>query len=117
MGDRYILDENDQPIAVDCERYLEWHNKIPDDIKTGLGFTLARTVTGNVIISTVFLSIDHRFDFSQEPEPILWETMVFCDGSEHDEECVRATSRSEALANHQLFCSTYIKGLEDDKAE
>lgn len=84
----YILDENDNPIPVSLNEYFEWQRKLPENIRTGVGFTLARDNGTNADISTVYLGSDHRWD---EPHPILWETMVFCDGDDNND-CLRAAT-------------------------
>ena len=49
-----------------------------------------------MLVSTVFLGIDHSFG---EGPPILWETMIF-DGP-HDQFQERYTSKEEAIAGHE----------------
>lgn len=103
--DKYILDENDCPRFVDFDDYHKWHQSLPKDIQTGLGFTLARDETSEVLVSTVYLGMDYAYG---DGPPVLWETMVFCSGDE-DQTCERATSRSQAMENHRKFCERYLK--------
>lgn len=91
----YILDENKQPIACDVETYFKWHDSLPSENKTGLGYTVARDHVGEAYVSTVFLGVDHRF---AEDKPVLWETMVFEAGE--DDQCERYTSELDAIAGH-----------------
>lgn len=57
---------------------------------------VARTMIGSVLVSTVFLGVDHSFGSGP---PLLYETMVF--GSEEfANEQERYTTRAEALAGH-----------------
>lgn len=63
---------------------------------------------GNLLVSTVFLGIDHRF--GREGKPLLYETMVF--GLPWDEEVQwRCSTYEEAMAQHTylwLSCLTFI---------
>jgi hypothetical protein len=104
MRGYYILDDNDDPVCVDSQTYHDWHSKLSEVNRTGLGFTLAKTESCGVCVSTVYLGSDHGYG---SPVPVLWETMVFCEG-EADENCERSTSRIEALKVHQRFVEEYI---------
>ena len=104
--DQYILDENDNPIKVDIEAYYRWQRALPEATRTGIGFQLAKTETEKATVSTVYLGFDHGFGYGEKP--VLWETMVFCEG-ENDQDCERATTRAEALEVHQKFCERYIE--------
>jgi hypothetical protein len=53
-------------------------------------------------VSTVFLGIDHGFNFSGDRPPILFETMIF--GGEHNQYMDRYPTYEEALAGHQRAC-------------
>ncbi|MFZ1529012.1 MAG: hypothetical protein WAT19_09695 [Ferruginibacter sp.] len=115
--DNYILDENDCPRFVTMEEYRNWHDNIPEEVQTGIGFTLARDEEGDKCVSTVYLGMDHSFGSGP---PILWETMIFCDG-ENDQACERSRNRKEALQTHKLFCEIHLgrspKAIEEkDKA-
>lgn len=54
-----------------------------------------------VMVSTVFLALDHNFRNSGPP--ILWETLVF--GGVLDGEMCRYSSRAAALEGHQAMCA------------
>jgi len=89
---KYIL-INDKPVHV--SNVIEWANWIEKSERT-----LARSDVNGIIISTVFLGLDHNFSGSKLP--VLWETMCF--GLEVDQdECRRYTSRDDALCGHQEF--------------
>ena len=60
---------------------------------------VARTAHGGVIVSTVFLGLDHNWG---DGPPLLFETMVF--GGEHDEEQERYATWDEAVAGHEAMC-------------
>ena len=73
----------------------------PDIIKWAQWFetaqrVVARDEVGDVLVSTVFLGIDHGF--TRQGPPILWETMIF--GGPHDQYQDRYCTQEEALAGH-----------------
>ena len=53
----------------------------------------------DVLVSTVFLGLDHAFTGGP---PVLWETLVM--GGRLDGEMVRYTSRDAALVGHAAMC-------------
>lgn len=84
----YILDENNQPVETDLmtwARWLEDHRQVQADR------------VGDVLVSTVFLGLDHRFD--GDGPPVLWETMIF--GGPLDGYQDRYDSHENALGGHQ----------------
>lgn len=89
---KYILDDNGDPVP--CTDVLEWARWFE---AAGEKRQLARDELGEVLISTIFLGIDHSW--SGGP-PILWETMIF-DG-QGDEYQERAATKEEALENHYM---------------
>lgn len=58
---------------------------------------IARTEIGDVLVSTVFLGLDHSF--LPDSPPILFETMIF--GGEHDGYQDRYRTIEEAKAGHE----------------
>ena len=60
---------------------------------------VAQDRIGDILISTVFLGIDHSF-YADGP-PLLFETMVF--GGDFDQEQQRYSTWEEAEAGHQEF--------------
>ena len=62
---------------------------------------VAKTVIGDITISTVFLGIDHRF--GAEGPPLLFETFVF-GGWDHGS-CLRSSTWDEAEAYHEFLCA------------
>lgn len=62
---------------------------------------VASTEVDGVRISTVFLGMNHRYDYGSEKRlpPILWETMVF--GGEHDQDQWRYDSIEKAKGGHK----------------
>lgn len=86
---RYIeVDGVPQPI----DDLTEWARQFESADKN-----VARNKFGDVVVSTVFLGLDHGWD--SDSDPILYETMIF--GGEHDGYQERYTSRVDALAGHQ----------------
>lgn len=72
-----------------------------DSLAWGLWFEKAerhvdRTEIGDVLVSTVFLGLNHNWG---DGPPILYETMVF--GGELDGEMRRYCTKDEASAGHQ----------------
>jgi hypothetical protein len=88
MLDKYVLDENGEPVAetdlLAWGRWMESGNR-----------RLAFTKTERSEVSTVFLGIDHGHGGIA---PVLWETMVF--GGPLDQEQARYASKTAALAGH-----------------
>lgn len=91
MTDKYILDENNQPLMVnDLMTWAEW-------METG-DRRVAFTDIDEVEVSTVFLGLDHSF-LSEGP-PVLFETMIF--GGEHDGWMERYSTWEEAEIGHNI---------------
>lgn len=57
---------------------------------------IRKTMVGDVLVSTVWLGIDHAFGYSERP--LIFETMLFV-GAEGDE-MYRYYTEAEALADH-----------------
>lgn len=55
---------------------------------------------GNVMISTVWLGLDHQFGHGP---PLIFETMIF--GGDHDEEQWRYSTEAEAMDGHRAAVS------------
>ncbi len=96
----YILDDDGDPVGpVDWKTWAEWyetHDRV-----------VAKTETGNELVSTVFLALDHAFTGRG---PILYETMIF--GGKHDQEQWRHRNRHEALAFHDQIVAALREGDE-----
>ncbi len=92
LGGKYILDENGKPkLEKDLLKWGHWLNTA--------NRTVARTNIGKIIISTVFLGLDHRF--FGKGRPILYETMVF--GGKLDQAMERYCTKEEALKGHNAM--------------
>ncbi len=89
---RYIL-KFDKPVHVsNVNDWATWFETAERSV--------ARDVVNGILISTVFLGIDHRVE--KPGLPLLWETMAFSQDEQADE-CQRYTSREEALLGHMEF--------------
>lgn len=72
----WILDENHKPITVSS--IMEWGMWF--EAERGKNRIVKQTeLEGDILVSTVFLGIDHGFNFGDEDDnvPILFETMIF----------------------------------------
>lgn len=87
---RYIFNEAGEPVQEpDTDKWGKWWEVTDSGV--------AKEKIRNVLVSTIFLGLDHSFDSG---DPILWETMVF--GGAHDryqERC--GGTRADALAMHK----------------
>lgn len=89
MLGRYILVDGVPVIEPDLKKWALWMdagNRI-------LCQTSWETPKEKILVSTVFLGIDHGFH-----PPVLWETMIF--GGKHDEYQVRYSSLADAKEGH-----------------
>ena len=91
---RFVLDDEGQPVEepdlMTWALWMERGNRI-----------VRQDHLGRVMISTVFLGIDHRFGRSRSGPPVLWESMVF--SGKHDGAQERYASAQAALEGHWLL--------------
>lgn len=89
---------------------LEGHTPVPVDRETWANYFeqdrhVALTKQGDVVISTVFLGLDHSFGGG---EPILFETMIFgpgySQGDDQKEYQTRCSTWDEAEKMHAEAC-------------
>jgi hypothetical protein len=99
MTDRYILDEHGQPVP--CDDLMTWGRWMEDGHRHVAKDRDEGPDGGEVLVSTVFLGLDHRF--GGDGPPVLWETLVF--GGALNGEMARYTSLADALAGHQAMCA------------
>lgn len=90
MNDMYILDGK-KIVPCDLMTWAKWFEKANRHV--------ARTVEGEVKVSTVFLGIDHAFG---DGPPLLFETMIF--GGQHNQYQERCSTWEEAEAMHKAAC-------------
>jgi hypothetical protein len=86
----YILDENKNIIPANMKEYVIWSAENSRIVQQDTLFN------GN-LLSTVFLGFDHGYRSNQ---PVLFETMLFLEGSWSDQECHRYCTYEEALKGH-----------------
>lgn len=92
MSGHYILDGK-TPVAADLMTWARW-------LESAERHVAKDNVAGH-LISTVFLGLDHRFG---DGPPLLFETMVFKDGSSCEDWCERCSTWDEAVAMHERGC-------------
>jgi len=124
MSDFYLLDENKQPVRVEGDDQLSIIKRWAQGIEPLRQTALDRLDDDKVIVSTVFLGIDHSFHFAVKEYlegkeilfgdgaphvPVLWETMIF--GGAHDMYQERYASHEAALAGHARALELAIRGL------
>lgn len=91
----YYLDEYKN--VLPCKSVEEWakHYEEGDRI-------IKQEYVGNAYVSTVFLGLDHRYGFKDEPDlPVVFETMVFMENwnGEYQERCC---TYEQALEMHEV---------------
>lgn len=88
----YILDGH-TPMPI--ENFRLWANWMAEARRRDL-LQVAVAHLDEILVSTVFLGLDHRF--SDDGPPLLFETMIF--GGEHDQYQARCSTWDEAEAMH-----------------
>lgn len=83
-----ILHQGEVVFISDMEIWAMWFETADRQI--------ARTQVGDVLISTVFLGIDHSFG---RGEPLFFETMAF--GGKWEGEETRSSTIDDALEHHE----------------
>lgn len=96
MTDTYILNGH-KPVKCDDLMWWAWWFEKADR-------QVADTRQGDVGVSTVFLGLDHR---GRIGKPMLFETMVFINGSGGD--CERYCTWDEAEAGHKRWVAKVFK--------
>lgn len=67
---------------------------------------------GGLWVSTVWLGLDHSFG---EGPPLVFETMVFSDGTSNDLFCARYSTPAEAKEGHDRVVSWLREGRDLDE--
>jgi hypothetical protein len=99
MSRWYILDNNNNPIPASTLEAVKW-------LEEGSNRrTIKRDEIGDILVSTVFLGLDHSW--TPGSKPVLWETMIF--GGEHDQYQERYTSHKDALEGHEKALTLITK--------
>lgn len=94
MTDHYILSVAGDPVPEsDVMKWAQWFEK------AGAERQVARTTLGgDVVVSTVFLGLDHSFG---RGDPQLFETMIF--GGALDQTQDRYATRQAAINGHAHY--------------
>lgn len=93
MADYYIL-VGQTPVPCELMEWAEWFERGPEERRVKV-----TTVMGSVLVSTVFLGIDHSFGGRR---PLLFETMAFWNGKAGYEQ-ERCSTWQEAEAQHEAM--------------
>ncbi len=92
----YVLDGHEPVLEHDLMKWARWFETADR--------TVRRTEHGNMMVSTVFLGLDHNFD--DDGPPVLFETMVFTGNETGDWDMVRYCTWDEAEAGHLRMCES-----------
>jgi hypothetical protein len=96
---RYYILDGHTPVPCDMDTWARKHGDELNRVKL--------TEQGDVMISTVFLGMDHRF-FGNGP-PLIFETMLFIADEGHD--CVRYSNWDDAVAGHDAMVRRVFTGV------
>jgi hypothetical protein len=78
MGFNYILVNGKPVVEHDVIKWAEWYGSHHNErIVEQTKFPYRFAEQGEVLISTVFLGLDHGNPFCRDHVPILYETMIF----------------------------------------
>jgi hypothetical protein len=102
----YILDENDNPVPADALIAAPWFEKSERRV------VAVFEPKDNVLLSTVFLSLDHSVGRSKEKGPVLYESLWF--GGPLDGKMRRYHTKAEALEGHAEMVREYDEVTCDD---
>lgn len=101
----YILDDDGRPTPVeDALAWARWFERASEDGSR----IVAQTKIGAVLISTVFLGLDHQV--RDDGPPMLYETMTF-GGSRDQQTEFRYATREEAERGHAFAVSVARRDL------
>ena len=107
MSMYYILvDGKEEPVGVG--RWKKWFE---ENLKIRTVGNLLLVVDGEeVLVSTVFLGINHNFNYDSDSPPLIYETMIF--GGRCNHETWRYSTMKEAQAGHKLAVE-FAKSVEN----
>jgi hypothetical protein len=97
MNQYFILGPDHKPKPVTL---MEWARGFGDNRR------VAYDKLTNGCVSTVFLGFDHSFSYEQSKDPdtmMMFETMAFDTGTEHDGVPYRCNTYDEALIQHKTI--------------
>jgi hypothetical protein len=99
---KYILDDENNPVPATLMEWAEFFENTPRRI------VAQDYPRPKVLVSTVFLGLDHRF--VGDGPPLLFETMVFRDGD--GDEQMRYATWAEAEAGHAAMLKEVMEEKE-----
>jgi hypothetical protein len=104
---QYILGPDGEPVhEPDILLWGRWMQGARDERM------VARSVVGEVLVSTVFLGFNHNF--KEGGKPILWETKVF--GGDLDGDGERYSSKFDAEEGHERMVE-HVRALPEWRRE
>ena len=119
----YILDEQGNPVEeTDILKWSKWFAR-----EYNRPTTFTHTTINGLLVSTVFLGVDHTFLLHKIPrDPELWETMIFTKdkGGRCFPGCIyteRYSTKKDAETGHNKACELaklgeeHILSLEDSE--
>lgn len=99
--DQYWILKGKTPFPVSLKEWAQWFEENHKSRR------INKTLLGNIVVSTVFLGLNHRF--SGDGPPILFETMVF--GGEFDQWLKRYCTWAEAETGHQEMINKIVGSI------
>ena len=96
----YVLDGHEPRPVSDVLAWARFFENLAARI-------VAKTLIGDVEISTVFLGLDHQLD---DGPPLLFESMIF--GGKHDQWVERCSTWRQAEAQHEKACALVRSDLQ-----
>ena len=100
----YILDADGDPrLCLNLKEFNIWFEKPANRF-------LLQTDIKDILVSTVFLGIDHAPSYARTP--ILWETMVFRGKKSLDDYTNRYTTKDDAIKGHMKACKKIKRDLK-----
>lgn len=99
LRDYYFILDEDGKTPIPCNDLMDWAKWFGEHDRQ-----IALTGVDDIVISTIFLGIDH----APYGKPELFETMIF--GGPMDQECWRYSDYFEAVSGHWSVVETIRKG-------
>lgn len=94
--------------VVPCKRMSDWGGLINNPGAR----TVAVTYTKNYRVSTMFVGME-GFERDDKGNPLVFETMVFCDG-EHDQDCYKYGTWEDAFKGHMFILNELMEEPENE---
>jgi hypothetical protein len=108
----YRLDENKNPVECDMMEAFS----VYEENKTKNRMKRTEFKKYDCFVSTVFLPINHNYDFESEKRPIVFETMIFWESNEKlDGYERRYCTYKDALIGHRRAVRKVIKAIRESK--